>query len=67
MQIILQKDYQKSLKYYTQENGNVAHECIVDLRPIKEKSGISEEDIAKRLIDYGYHAPTMSWPSLVQL
>ncbi len=47
---------------YTGKNGNVAHECIVDLRPIKEKSGISEEDIAKRLIDYGYHAPTMSWP-----
>ena len=41
---------------------NVAHECIIDIRPIKEKSGISEEDIAKRLIDYGYHAPTMSWP-----
>ncbi len=47
---------------YTGKNGNVAHECIVDLRPIKEKSGITEEDIAKRLIDYGYHAPTMSWP-----
>ena len=47
---------------YTGKNGNVAHECIIDLRPIKAKSGISEEDIAKRLIDYGYHAPTMSWP-----
>ncbi len=47
---------------YTGKNGNVAHECIVDLRPIKERSGITEEDIAKRLIDYGYHAPTMSWP-----
>ena len=47
---------------YTGKNGNVAHECIIDIRPIKEKSGISEEDIAKRLIDYGYHAPTMSWP-----
>jgi glycine dehydrogenase len=47
---------------YTGKNGNVAHECIVDLRPIKDKSGITEEDIAKRLIDYGYHAPTMSWP-----
>ena len=47
---------------YTGKNGNVAHECIVDLRPIKEKLGITEEDIAKRLIDYGYHAPTMSWP-----
>ncbi len=47
---------------YKGSNGNVAHECIIDLRPIKSKSGISEEDIAKRLIDYGYHAPTMSWP-----
>ena len=47
---------------YTGKNGNVAHECIIDIRPIKEKSGITEEDIAKRLIDYGYHAPTMSWP-----
>ena len=47
---------------YKGKNGNVAHECIIDLRPIKSKSGISEEDIAKRLIDYGYHAPTMSWP-----
>ncbi|MAI97154.1 MAG: glycine dehydrogenase (aminomethyl-transferring), partial [Rhodobacteraceae bacterium] len=47
---------------YTGKNNNVAHECIVDLRPIKEKSGVTEEDIAKRLIDYGYHAPTMSWP-----
>ena len=47
---------------YTGKNGNVAHECIIDIRPIKTKSGISEEDLAKRLIDYGYHAPTMSWP-----
>jgi glycine dehydrogenase len=47
---------------YTGKNGNVAHECIIDIRPIKAKSGISEEDLAKRLIDYGYHAPTMSWP-----
>ena len=47
---------------YTGKNGNVAHECIIDIRPIKAKSGISEEDIAKRLIDFGYHAPTMSWP-----
>ena len=47
---------------YTGKNGNVAHECIIDIRPIKATSGISEEDIAKRLIDYGYHAPTMSWP-----
>ena len=42
--------------------GRVAHECIIDLRPLKEESGISEEDIAKRLMDYGFHAPTMSFP-----
>ena len=47
---------------YKGKNGNVAHECIIDLEKLKKKSGISEEDIAKRLIDYGYHAPTMSWP-----
>ena len=40
----------------------VAHECIIDLRPIKEKYNISDEDICKRLIDYGFHAPTMSFP-----
>ena len=43
-------------------NGYVAHEFIIDIRPIKEISGITEEDIAKRLMDYGFHAPTMSWP-----
>ncbi len=47
---------------YTGRNGRIAHECIVDLRPFKEQVGISEEDVAKRLIDYGFHAPTMSWP-----
>ncbi|MDT8409054.1 MAG: aminomethyl-transferring glycine dehydrogenase [Wenzhouxiangellaceae bacterium] len=47
---------------YTGKNGRIAHECIVDLRPFKESAGISEEDVAKRLIDYGFHAPTMSWP-----
>ncbi|MCK5880838.1 MAG: aminomethyl-transferring glycine dehydrogenase subunit GcvPB, partial [Sinobacterium sp.] len=47
---------------YTGTNGRVAHECILDIRPIKEASGISEEDIAKRLMDYGFHAPTMSFP-----
>ena len=47
---------------YTGQEGYVAHECIVDLRPIKKDSGISELDIAKRLIDYGFHAPTMSFP-----
>ena len=47
---------------YTGPNGRVAHECIIDLRPFKQSSGISEEDVAKRLIDYGFHAPTMSFP-----
>ncbi len=47
---------------YTGANGMVAHECIVDLRPIKDSCGITNEDVAKRLIDYGFHAPTMSFP-----
>jgi glycine dehydrogenase len=47
---------------YAGRNGRVAHECIIDLRPFKQSSGISEEDVAKRLIDYGFHAPTMSFP-----
>ena len=47
---------------YKGKNGNVAHECIIDIRKIKSEIGITEEDIAKRLIDFGYHAPTMSWP-----
>ncbi len=47
---------------YTGKNGRIAHECIIDLRPFKQSSGISEEDVAKRLIDYGFHAPTMSFP-----
>jgi glycine dehydrogenase len=47
---------------YTGRSGHVAHECIVDLRPFKESCGISEEDVAKRLIDYGFHSPTMSFP-----
>ncbi|GHE85890.1 aminomethyl-transferring glycine dehydrogenase [Thalassotalea profundi] len=47
---------------YTGKNGRVAHECIVDLRPIKEASGITEMDVAKRLQDYGFHSPTMSFP-----
>ena len=47
---------------YTGENGFIAHECLLDLRPIKETSGVSEEDIAKRLMDFGFHAPTMSFP-----
>ena len=47
---------------YTGKNGKVAHECIIDIRPIKAETGVTEEDIAKRLIDFGFHAPTMSWP-----
>ena len=47
---------------YTGADGFVAHECIVDLRPIKESCGVTVEDVAKRLVDYGFHAPTMSFP-----
>ena len=47
---------------YTSANGRVAHECILDLRPLKDSSGISAEDVAKRLMDYGFHAPTLSFP-----
>ncbi|GGM45706.1 glycine dehydrogenase (decarboxylating) [Microbacterium saperdae] len=47
---------------YAGEDGRVAHECILDLRPLKEATGITVDDVAKRLIDYGFHAPTMSFP-----
>ncbi|MFI9106359.1 aminomethyl-transferring glycine dehydrogenase [Streptomyces fildesensis] len=47
---------------YTGPNGLVAHECIIDLRPLTKETGVSVDDIAKRLIDYGFHAPTMSFP-----
>ncbi|MEC5128490.1 aminomethyl-transferring glycine dehydrogenase [Verrucomicrobiales bacterium BCK34] len=47
---------------YKGKKGLVAHECIIDVRPLKERAGVDVEDIAKRLIDYGFHAPTMSWP-----
>jgi glycine dehydrogenase len=47
---------------YASANGHVAHECILDLRPLKETSGVTAEDVAKRLIDYGFHAPTLSFP-----
>ncbi len=47
---------------YQGRNGHVAHECILDTRVLKDSAGVSVEDIAKRLIDYGFHAPTMSWP-----
>lgn len=47
---------------YRGQNGLVAHECILDLRPFKAKAGVEVEDVAKRLMDFGFHAPTMSWP-----
>ncbi|HVU81818.1 MAG TPA: aminomethyl-transferring glycine dehydrogenase, partial [Rhodanobacteraceae bacterium] len=47
---------------YTGRNGLVAHECILDIRPLEKASGVSAEDIAKRLIDFGFHAPTLSFP-----
>ncbi|MGF1659109.1 MAG: aminomethyl-transferring glycine dehydrogenase [Rubrimonas sp.] len=47
---------------YSGRDGRVAHECIIDLRAIKAETGIGVEDVAKRLMDYGFHAPTMSWP-----
>jgi glycine dehydrogenase len=47
---------------YASENGHVAHECILDLRHLKDTSGVMAEDVAKRLIDYGFHAPTLSFP-----
>ncbi len=47
---------------YTGEHGRVAHECIIDLRPITKATGVTVDDVAKRLVDYGFHAPTMSFP-----
>ena len=47
---------------YAGEDGRVAHECILDLRPLREETGVTVDDVAKRLIDYGFHAPTMSFP-----
>jgi glycine dehydrogenase len=47
---------------YSGDNGLVAHECILDLRPLTESTGVTVDDVAKRLIDYGFHAPTMSFP-----
>ena len=47
---------------YASEAGYVAHECILDLRPLKDTSGVTAEDVAKRLMDYGFHAPTLSFP-----
>lgn len=54
------KDHYPTL--YASQNGHVAHECILDLRPLKDTSGVTAEDVAKRLIDYGFHAPTLSFP-----
>jgi glycine dehydrogenase len=47
---------------YTGQNGFIAHECIIDIRPLKEVCGVEVDDIAKRLVDFGFHAPTMSFP-----
>src|SRR5207253_5346865 len=47
---------------YRGQNGMIAHECIIDPRPLKASSGVDVEDIAKRLMDYGFHAPTVSFP-----
>jgi glycine dehydrogenase len=47
---------------FTGRNGRIAHECIIDTRPFAESAGVTVDDIAKRLIDCGFHAPTMSWP-----
>ena len=47
---------------YAGAHGRVAHECIVDLRPFQKSAGVTNEDVAKRLIDCGFHPPTMSWP-----
>jgi glycine dehydrogenase len=47
---------------YTGNLGRIAHECIIDLRPLKDSAGVSVDDVAKRLMDFGFHAPTMSWP-----
>jgi glycine dehydrogenase len=47
---------------YKGQTGRVAHECILDLREWKQRAGIEVEDVAKRLMDFGFHAPTMSWP-----
>ncbi len=54
------KDHYPTL--YASASGHVAHECILDLRPLKDTSGVMAEDVAKRLIDYGFHAPTLSFP-----
>ena len=54
------KDHYPTL--YASKNGHVAHECILDLRPLKDSSAVTAEDVAKRLMDYGFHAPTLSFP-----
>jgi glycine dehydrogenase len=59
---VAQKLYDHYPVLYVGKNGRVAHECILDIRPIKAATGIAEIDIAKRLMDYGFHAPTVSFP-----
>jgi glycine dehydrogenase len=54
------RDYYPVL--YAGANGLIAHECVLDLRPLKEATGVDNNDVAKRLVDYGFHAPTMSFP-----
>src|SRR6056300_1178096 len=54
------RDYYPVL--YTGENGLVAHEAVLDIRPLTQATGITVDDVAKRLVDYGFHAPTMSFP-----
>jgi len=54
------KDHYPTL--YASQEGHVAHECILDVRPLKDATGVSAEDVAKRLMDYGFHAPTLSFP-----
>ena len=54
------KDHYPTL--YASAEGHVAHECILDVRPLKDATGVSAEDVAKRLMDYGFHAPTLSFP-----
>jgi glycine dehydrogenase len=59
LQVALEKHYPV---LYANENGRCAHEFIIDLRGFEETAGITPDDVAKRLIDYGFHGPTMSWP-----
>ena len=63
MQTMWLRGWMDILRFSTEsENERVAHECILDLRQFKKTASVEVEDVAKRLIDYGFHAPTMSWP-----